>query len=147
MSWYIQRSDINSGNPVYLGTPNLESFNQQSGITVLPMPMSGEEETQVYDYMGVTTEITVQGVYADTLTNVRTFIGRFLNDDLGTKDVFVNGDQSFSGKSTYYSNLTNESYGVFVQSFTFDFEQGMDLTSTSNLIKISYTLKLIRGQE
>lgn len=142
MSYTLARKGINGDNEVTLGTVTSERWNSIAGLIVLPFPQEGSEEADVYDYMGVTTEISLTGVYIGTRLQINTFISYFTSFD-NTVRCFLDGKQlnSVTGDTSFYSEQKDYTYNVKVQNFDWDVEFGQDFNS--NAIKINYTLKLV----
>jgi hypothetical protein len=136
MTYTLTRDGVNSGNPVTLSNVQSETGRILSTIIVLPLPASPSTETDVFDFGGVTEEITIEGKKVDTLANIATFVGYFT----GTSG-FINGDQSTSGNSTLVSDIRG-SISAKVDSFDYNVTYGMG--SSGNTICV-YTLKVVRS--
>ena len=126
-------------SPGTITLPNIQSETCRilSTVIVLPLPTQSSANTDVFDFGGVTEEITLTGKKIDTLANIKTFIDYFTG-----ATAFINGDQSTSGNSTLTSDCRTSTISCKVDSFDYTINFG---TGSSGNTICEYTVKLVRS--
>jgi len=111
-----------------LGDIQSEQSTKDTSMFSFPLPASDSASTILLDIFGVTRVFSIDGIYEDaTFVNIQNWID--------TIEGYANGGQL--GK-TYVSNMTGDSYTVYIQSFSWTYSAG-------DPSKISYSLQLIEG--
>lgn len=118
--------------------PNVQVENWRKLSTIIVIPNAGQDDTStdVIDFGGATTEITIEGKCADTVSNVRTFISFLMG--------LIDGKQSSTGNKTYHSDLRNANYSLKIDSADFSLDYPADFSSGT--IVINYSIKMIIGR-
>ena len=113
-----------------LGTLNREQHTKSSELDIMAFPLSDSTSTEVWDFNGCTRKIQLEGIYAGTLTEVRTFINKF--------EGIVNGSQT-SG-ITYASTMANTTYTVKIERFIWKYTVG-----EAGVYAIGYQFQLVES--
>lgn len=89
--WLKQTASGNalSGVQFNLGQVTHETISKNANLMIIPMPLSDSNSTDVFDYMGTTREITIEGNFNSSNTgSVLGFIGSI--------QAFVFGQQAYA---------------------------------------------------
>jgi len=98
MAIALSRSDINGGSNVDLGNVIRESHNKDSGMIIIPEPLSGSANTRLIDFSGTTMKITIEGIIVNSTLQT-------LSDKVRNLYSFLSGDQSTT--ATFTSDIIN----------------------------------------
>jgi len=107
-----------------------EAVKKDANLVILPLPMSDASKTDVFDYMGVTKTIDVEGIYVGN--NIGSIAGW-----IGSMSSLVDGQQT--GPSTYVSTIIGSNV-IKIWYFNYDWIQG-------DPNKVSYSLRMIESTE
>ena len=135
MVFSLKRSDINSGNPVSLGQVQNLSLPLKESLVSLDIPGTKAEDQQILSFLGVSGEVILSGLFADTLANVRTFIANMR--------IFLSGNQK---QAEFHDDLMDEDVDVLVDNFIPSAILGIDLSDPSTVVYIEYSLLLKLGK-
>jgi len=116
------------GGVIDLGIINSENQTKDSGLFQSPLPGSDSKNAILLDVFGNFRTIVVNGTFAGTQTQQRTFIDAI--------ESICSGRQV---SSTFVSSLTTDSKKVYVQTFNWEVQE-----ATTG--KINYTLTLLEGR-
>ena len=119
MAWTLNSTDLQDVQK--------EDHTKDAQLFTMPLPASDSTSTIVIDLFGTIRNIMVDGVFAETLANQRTFIS--------TIEGYVDGSQT---KVVYHSDKTNTNYNVFVKTFRW-------WATSGDVNKINYVLELIES--
>lgn len=124
-------------NSVSLGEVKKESHNVKSNLDTEVYPMSGSKDMEAIDEGNVLRRITIDGHITDTKTNL-------MNNFVQPIDALQNGNQT---SVVYHSDIwdlttagdyTNGNFNVKVETFEWNYEEGIEGT-------IEYTLVLVES--
>ncbi|MFQ5621280.1 MAG: hypothetical protein ACE5FT_05540 [Candidatus Nanoarchaeia archaeon] len=117
-----------SGNTITLTEVQVERANKKANLTTIPFPLSDSSQTDVFDYMGVTREVDIEGVHvATSIANLTGWLGSMMG--------LVQGAQT--GSSLYVSTHIG-SIIVKVWNFEYDWRGG-------NPLSVKWNMKLVES--
>lgn len=112
-----------------LGAVQSESHTKNSSLFNQPLPATDSSSSILLDLFGMSRTITIEGIFTDTVANIRTFIGVIEGFAAGTQ----------TGLKFVSSLITSPaSYNTFIESFTWNYVKGAP-------DHINYSLNLIEG--
>jgi len=115
---------------VDLGVVVSEQPSTTSNLTVMVMPLSTSDSTQIFDISGVSRELTINGKLTGTSTS-----------DLNTKIKAIDDLQNASQSGLTYNNSNSYLDGkkFYIQSFK------PSISDTNGPLLCNYTLELVEG--
>lgn len=127
--WIVPAYGTYSGNVYDFGINTQENIKKDSNLMIIPFPTMDSYATDVFDYMGVTKEITLNGVFiSDNLGSQTAWIGSMFG--------LIQGGQT--GSTHYASPVIGSPFMVKVQNFEYTREM-------ADISRLHWTLKLIES--